>query len=95
MALGILVGGLSFSHLVDPFAFGTSHRHGVSRLAMRVRGAKPFARSGAGRGTGARGLAGLVFVPTYVLWKLMLLVRHRARSDGEWVRTAREEEEAP
>ena len=46
-------------------------------------------------GTGARGLAGLIFVPAYVVWKIVLLLRRSSHPNGEWVRTAREEGEAP
>jgi 1,2-diacylglycerol 3-beta-glucosyltransferase len=46
-------------------------------------------------GTGARGLLGLAFVPTYIVWKLMLALRRSTHAGSEWVRTAREEGEAP
>jgi 1,2-diacylglycerol 3-beta-glucosyltransferase len=42
-------------------------------------------------GTGARGLFDLACAPVYVLWKATLLNRRKARVDGEWVRTAREQ----
>jgi len=46
-------------------------------------------------GTGARGLVSLAFVPTYLVWKLMLALRRSTPASGEWVRTAREGREAP
>jgi cellulose synthase/poly-beta-1,6-N-acetylglucosamine synthase-like glycosyltransferase len=46
-------------------------------------------------GTGARGLLGLCFAPTYVVWKLVLMRRRSANAGGEWVRTAREAGKAP
>jgi 1,2-diacylglycerol 3-beta-glucosyltransferase len=51
-------------------------------------------------GTGARGFLDLIFVPTYVVWKLLLILKRPAHPHDEWVRTARaeaeaEEEEAP
>jgi cellulose synthase/poly-beta-1,6-N-acetylglucosamine synthase-like glycosyltransferase len=45
-------------------------------------------------GTGARGLLGIFLVPTYIAWKLALLLRRSARPRGEWVRTARNDEDA-
>jgi 1,2-diacylglycerol 3-beta-glucosyltransferase len=48
-------------------------------------------------GTGARGLLDLIFVPRYVVWKLLLILKRPAHPRDEWVRTARAEEdqEAP
>jgi hypothetical protein len=41
-------------------------------------------------GTGARGLAGLCYVPIYLCWKILLFARRPAHAASEWVRTARE-----
>ncbi len=43
-------------------------------------------------GTGARGLVDLALAPAYIVWKATLAGRP-ARSDAEWVRTARERAE--
>jgi cellulose synthase/poly-beta-1,6-N-acetylglucosamine synthase-like glycosyltransferase len=39
-------------------------------------------------GTGARGLADLAYAPAFVLWKVMVMLRHH--DSREWVRTDRE-----
>jgi hypothetical protein len=41
-------------------------------------------------GTGMRGLVDLGLSPVYVAWKLTLARNAPARTDAEWVRTARE-----
>jgi len=41
-------------------------------------------------GTGLRGLADLAMAPGYMVWKLGLSRRAKARTDAEWIRTTRE-----
>ena len=43
-------------------------------------------------GTGARGLADLLFAPAYLGWRLALALRRTGRRGDEWVRTKRENE---
>jgi hypothetical protein len=54
---------------------------GLSLLAYVLRGWQLS-------GVGARGLMDLARAPSFVLWKLLLMLR--ARESAEWVRTRRE-----
>jgi cellulose synthase/poly-beta-1,6-N-acetylglucosamine synthase-like glycosyltransferase len=62
-----------------------------SALALGVYGLRAWQLSG----TGAKGLYGLCSIPRYVAWKVALSCRRSARAGSDWVRTAREETEAP
>jgi len=43
-------------------------------------------------GMGLAGLADLLWVPVYIIWKLTLRFSDRGRKPEEWVRTTREAE---
>jgi cellulose synthase/poly-beta-1,6-N-acetylglucosamine synthase-like glycosyltransferase len=77
VAASILFGGFSASRAM----FGFS----VAAIVLYV------LRGWSVSGTGLRGLLDLALAPVYVVWKATLSHPEAARSDADWVRTAREE----
>lgn len=78
----LLIGGLAFT-LLEPAASGFAWVGGICLMALLVHVLRGWQLSGTGR----QGLSALLYVPVYLIWKVITMM---GRKTTAWVRTERE-----